>query len=309
MHAPQRPSTTPGHNSTTPGLNSTTPGHNNTLTTGTLGDYSTTPGHNNSPGHNSSNNTTTPGRTLVQEYRLCRTVEITNDCVLVNKTAYPKDDTCCYNYSNTQVAHYLLHRALPHAQYIARSALIKPVAFQDRKLIDSLLHTQNTPGYTIRARSDCCTGPLALTDLVPPAYKIFVQGSQSKPVHQKQKKDPIILVPAAAQALLSLSNIKAFLQDSIYTPATQQKPQKVVFTHLKRTFTVLDSPDALSPKDWDRVIVVFTSGQEWQFKNYKYPLPVDLFSRVMGVCCKFVDENPPGSAASWNLEFLNVLFL
>jgi parafibromin len=43
-------------------------------------------------------------------------------------------------------------------------------------------------------------------------------------------------------------------------------------------FLILDSIDTLKPDDWARVVAVFATGQEWQFKRWKWSKPVDIFS-------------------------------
>ena len=49
-------------------------------------------------------------------------------------------------------------------------------------------------------------------------------------------------------------------------------------------YVVVDSVEALSKfgvDPWDRVVCVMTTGQEWQFKNYKWKDPKQLFHHGM----------------------------
>jgi parafibromin len=54
-------------------------------------------------------------------------------------------------------------------------------------------------------------------------------------------------------------------------------PKKLSATSLPK-FLVLDAVDTLKDRDWDRVVAVFATGQEWQFKGWKWERPVDIFS-------------------------------
>nr|KAJ3422487.1 accessory factor associated with RNA polymerase II [Polyrhizophydium stewartii] len=139
---------------------------------------------------------------------------------------------------------------------------------------------------------------------------------------QKPTKDafPIIMVPAAAQSLLTLYNVKEFLIDQKFTSTDEyrnrgeHKPTQVILERdpsklapgSQKKFLVLDSIETLRPPDWDRVVAVFTNGQEWQFRGWKWDKPVDIFHNVLGFSLKFQDEPPPGQTPSWNVEVLNI---
>jgi parafibromin len=43
-------------------------------------------------------------------------------------------------------------------------------------------------------------------------------------------------------------------------------------------YQVIDSVDRLKPDDWKRVVAVFVTGAEWQFKNWVWQNPLDIFS-------------------------------
>lgn len=47
-------------------------------------------------------------------------------------------------------------------------------------------------------------------------------------------------------------------------------------------YVLLDNPNKLNEKEWDRVVAVFALGQGWQFKDFPgvYSNPVELFSKV-----------------------------
>ncbi|KAJ3261511.1 accessory factor associated with RNA polymerase II [Boothiomyces macroporosus] len=138
-----------------------------------------------------------------------------------------------------------------------------------------------------------------------------------KPV-EKKKIVPIIIVPAASQSLLTLYNAQQFLIDQKFISSEEirqkgeKKPMQLTITrdpkkHAISKFLVLDSIDTMKDKDWNRVVAVFTCGQEWQFKGWKWDKPVDIFSRVLGFSLKFQDEPPSGSLSQWNVKILDVI--
>lgn len=93
-----------------------------------------------------------------------------------------------------------------------------------------------------------------------------------------------------------MSNVKSFLDQGLYVPAdhptlaSQTTPN---ILHVTRTlpglspkpfrFILVDSPDQFKPEYWSRVVAVFTTGQTWQFRGYKWREPQQLFENVLGV--------------------------
>lgn len=93
---------------------------------------------------------------------------------------------------------------------------------------------------------------------------------------------------------------------------SDSKPDKIRFkreikhNNTFRNFEIYDNIDNISRKDWDLVAVVFTLGQEWQFKGWKWEKPVDVFHNTLGFCLKFTDEPAPGMSGSWKVHMYNV---
>lgn len=115
---------------------------------------------------------------------------------------------------------------------------------------------------------------------------------------------PIIMISSSPTALITMHNVKRFLQESTFEPSQEAraraisegnvKPDDMIPIYRKRThidssgremesqvrYVVVDSVEALSKfgvDPWDRVVCVMTTGQEWQFKNYKWKDPKQLF--------------------------------
>ena len=119
---------------------------------------------------------------------------------------------------------------------------------------------------------------------------------------------PIIMISSSPTALITMHNVKRFLQESTFEPSQDArtraisegnvKPDDMIPIYRKRThidsagremesqvrYVVVDSVEALSKfgvDPWDRVVCVMTTGQEWQFKNYKWKDPKQLFHHGM----------------------------
>jgi parafibromin len=64
-------------------------------------------------------------------------------------------------------------------------------------------------------------------------------------------------------------------------------------------FIIVDTPEQFKPEYWNRVVAVFTTGQTWQFKSYKWQHPTELFRHTLGVYVGWRGEQPPDSVKSW----------
>ncbi len=141
-----------------------------------------------------------------------------------------------------------------------------------------------------------------------------------------RRPDPIILLPPSASSLLRLSNIKSFLESGRYVPpeysttggpgangagaAGGTSSSSASMLHLSRLmreidparpmrFILVEGVEQFKPEYWNRVVAVFTTGQTWQFKNYKWTTAQELFRHVMGVYVGWKGELAPESVKGW----------
>ncbi|CAG60851.1 uncharacterized protein GVI51_J04345 [Nakaseomyces glabratus] len=135
-------------------------------------------------------------------------------------------------------------------------------------------------------------------------------GSQNQ---KTQKKDPIILIPSAASSLFAISNIKQFLESSQYInprDATANTGSDVItvekkFDRISRPikFIVVNNTRMFTkPEYWDRVVAVFTTGHTWQFNNYQWNTPQELFQHCKGYYFHFTGDSVPQNVQQWNVD-------
>jgi parafibromin len=133
----------------------------------------------------------------------------------------------------------------------------------------------------------------------------LVVASARKP---NRRPEPIILLSPSASALLRMSNVKKFLEDGQYVPADSTTEETRL--HLSRNmpsidsrrpmrFVLVESTDRFKPEDWSQLVAVFTTGQMWQFKSYKWSTPMELFSRALGLYVGWSGEAIPDAIKGW----------
>ena len=129
---------------------------------------------------------------------------------------------------------------------------------------------------------------------------------------------PIIIVPSAITAMLTLLNVADFLEREVWVSPIEKKEagarkEKSILIH--RTlreggpnvcFQVIDNAATLRSGDWKKVVCVFASGQQWQFKGWEWEAPVDLFANVLGLFLTFDDEKIPESVRGWDVKVISV---
>jgi len=141
------------------------------------------------------------------------------------------------------------------------------------------------------------------------------KGDKNKP---SKKSLPIILLPPGRSSLLTLFNVKDFLQKGTFVSTEQKKesaqgakPKEVVIKHPKtgQQYLVLDTTKNMSKSDWDRVVAIFTIGQVWQFKdsnNWFATEPAVIFDRKKGFALVYENEALNPNVQNWNVEKLYI---
>ncbi|XP_004297112.1 PREDICTED: parafibromin [Fragaria vesca subsp. vesca] len=134
---------------------------------------------------------------------------------------------------------------------------------------------------------------------------------------------PIILVPSAFQTLITIYNVKEFLEDGVYIPTDvkvkQMKGAKPDCVTVQKKFSrdrdrvvtayeVRDKPSALKTEDWDRVVAVFVLGKEWQFKDWPFKDHVEIFNKIMGFFMRFEDDSVESAkiVKQWNVKIISI---
>ncbi|KAE9612831.1 hypothetical protein Lal_00027667 [Lupinus albus] len=132
---------------------------------------------------------------------------------------------------------------------------------------------------------------------------------------------PIILVPSAFQTLITIYNVKEFLEDGIYIPTDVKVKQmngtrpdcvtvqkKLSRDRVVTAYEVRDKPSSLKPEDWDRVVAVFVLGKEWQFKEWPFKDHVEIFNKITGFFMRFEDDSLESAknVKQWNVKIISI---
>ncbi|BFZ62134.1 accessory factor associated with RNA polymerase II [Saitoella coloradoensis] len=135
-----------------------------------------------------------------------------------------------------------------------------------------------------------------------------------------RNKQPIIIIPSSPSSLLTMHNIKRFLEEGVFVPpeeAAREKggdraPDHINVVHQgirlkgrhgeeRIKFLVVDSVEKFKPEYWDRVVAVFTTGQKWQFGSYRWTEPTPLFQNTQGLWVAYSNQ-PNDTVKAWNVK-------
>lgn len=151
-----------------------------------------------------------------------------------------------------------------------------------------------------------------------PSGPVPVPSATSRPNRPGGRRpEPIILLSPSASSLLRLSNIQSFLVDGTYAPTSSAQSTGANMLYITRTlnsidpsrpqrFILVESPDNFKPEYWNRVVAVLTTGQAWQFKNYKWQQPAELFSHALGIYIGWRGDSVPETVKSWGRGVIKV---
>uniref|UniRef100_A0A251T8Y3 Putative PARAFIBROMIN-like protein n=1 Tax=Helianthus annuus TaxID=4232 RepID=A0A251T8Y3_HELAN len=133
---------------------------------------------------------------------------------------------------------------------------------------------------------------------------------------------PIILVPSASQTLITIYNVKEFLEDGVFIPTDvkmkgMKGPKPECVTVLKKfssrdrvvtAYEVRDKPSALKAEEWGRVVAVFVLGKEWQFKDWPFKDHVEIFNKILGFYMRFEDDSVESAkiVKQWNVKIISI---
>ncbi|KZT11161.1 RNA polymerase II-associated protein [Laetiporus sulphureus 93-53] len=144
---------------------------------------------------------------------------------------------------------------------------------------------------------------------------------------------PIIMISSSPTALITMHNVKRFLQEAVFEPSQEARaraaaegntrPEDLIIIYRKRTtidpsgretetqarYFVVDSTEALAKfgaDAWDRVVCVMTTGQAWQFRPYKWSEPKTLFHHVKGIYVSWTNDPPNPKIKDWNVTELKI---
>ena len=146
-----------------------------------------------------------------------------------------------------------------------------------------------------------------------------VISSQPQAIPQRpsgRRPDPIILLSPSASSILRMSNVRSFLEDGKFVPP-DVGASTASMLHVQRTirgidptrplrFILVEGPEQFKPEYWNRVVAVFTTGQTWQFKNYKWSSPDELFKHVPGVFVGWRGDPAPDNVQGWGHRVMQI---
>ncbi|KAH9464770.1 hypothetical protein MJO29_001551 [Puccinia striiformis f. sp. tritici] len=175
--------------------------------------------------------------------------------------------------------------------------------------------------------------------LVKPVGPPGSSASQAK----RRSMNPIIIISPSSSALITMHNVKRFLEDAVFEPPNVARgagtqittSEDVIVVSHRRGYTtsqaslpptdsgafgkssgsteraaryfVVDGVEALTKfgeDAWDRVVCVMTTGQEWQFRPYKWSDPKELFHHVKGFFIQWTHDPPNTKVRAWNVTEL-----
>ncbi|OBA28875.1 CDC73-domain-containing protein [Hanseniaspora valbyensis NRRL Y-1626] len=146
--------------------------------------------------------------------------------------------------------------------------------------------------------------------------------SSSLAKNNVSNKDPIIMIPSSASSVITMANIQAFLNNGQYISSSDLPEAENDILKISKKFDITKQNDTsnvvvgknirfnivnstrmfVKPEYWDRVVAIVVNGQEWQFDDYKWSNPEELFKHCNGVFFGIDGEHLPKSIEKWNVE-------
>eukprot|EP01134_Creolimax_fragrantissima_P000170 CFRG0170T1 len=138
---------------------------------------------------------------------------------------------------------------------------------------------------------------------------------------ERQIKDasiPIIIVPSAPTAVLSIFNAGDFLENGRFVPSADRKakmngkrPSYMIMNRniagKKIIYHIFDNTSNFTQYEWKRVVAVFVHGAKWQFKGWPWNGdPTDIFGHIFGAYLRIDSAELGGSLQDWSVTVLDI---
>ncbi|XP_052789744.1 parafibromin-like [Mya arenaria] len=145
-----------------------------------------------------------------------------------------------------------------------------------------------------------------------------ISQARPPPSQKKGSRTPIIIIPAATTALITMFNSKDVLQDLKFVSTDEKKSQgakrdnEVLIQRRKSggntvPYRIIDNALKLTPEDWDRVVAVFVQGPAWQFKGWPWDgNPTEIFSKIKAFHLKWSELPLDNNVRKWNVTVVNL---
>lgn len=109
-----------------------------------------------------------------------------------------------------------------------------------------------------------------------------------------------------------MANARAFLQEGRFENIDGPGTGSTIL-HVSRTmrsidpsrpmrFILVESTERFKPEYWNRLVAVFTTGQAWQFRSYKWSNPIELFRHVQGFYLGWRGDVVPDQVKTWSSQ-------
>ncbi|CED82901.1 RNA polymerase II assessory factor Cdc73p [Phaffia rhodozyma] len=147
-----------------------------------------------------------------------------------------------------------------------------------------------------------------------------------------KNQHPIIVISSSPTSLITMWNVKRFLEEGVFESSKDARDRAsaegqvkaedllVVLRTMpssgkegdkKMKYLVVEGPEALQKlgnrdEVWSRVQCVLTTGQTWQFAQYKWTDPKQLFHHVKGIYFHWSNIAPNAAVKEWNVTTLQV---
>ncbi|EGG01489.1 uncharacterized protein MELLADRAFT_117789 [Melampsora larici-populina 98AG31] len=113
----------------------------------------------------------------------------------------------------------------------------------------------------------------------------------------------------ASEDVVEVRHRRGYTSSHVVLPSSLGGHQSNSSSDRAARYFVVDGVDALSKfgeDAWDRVVCVMTTGQEWQFRPYRWSDPKELFHHVKGFFMQWTHDPPNPKVRAWNVTELRI---
>lgn len=176
-------------------------------------------------------------------------------------------------------------------------------------------------GSSSRARTTTTntTNPTSSSAAASSSSSKSASGSGAGQHKTSHTEVPIIVVPNAMTSAITILNVNDLLCKGVFISVEDKqksgasRPNEPYLIHRvitntgeRLTYRIVDNPTKLRPEEWDRVAAVFVTGQAWQFKDWRWSQPLELFQHALGIHLALDSSVVNPNVLAWNCKIIKI---
>ncbi|KAK8791932.1 hypothetical protein WA158_005309 [Blastocystis sp. Blastoise] len=147
-------------------------------------------------------------------------------------------------------------------------------------------------------------------------YNSYISSTFNGDRNDSHSYEYYIIVPPFRCNIINMYNIQQFIEQGQYIETDVLRNNRVkksdrltiskVINGKQCSFILTDNVKSLKKEDWSKVVCVIAGEQEWQFRDFYWKSPSEIFNKTQGIYFSYPNVPLPKTVQQWKVTRLNI---